>query len=238
MTLTARPRRRVTSFVRRSARMNPSQRRAWDGLRERWVLTVPQQDTGTSVAAGARLDLPEVYGRRAPLIVEVGPGFGDSLVPMAAARPGCDLLGFEVFAPATASLLARLDRAGVANVRIAPVDAVDGFRNLLGPASVGEVWTFFPDPWPKARHHKRRLVGPEFADLVASRLAPGGRWRLATDWPGYAERIRAVLEAHPAFTPDRPDRADRPITRFEQRGVDAGRPITEFCYRLGEGTGR
>jgi tRNA (guanine-N7-)-methyltransferase len=164
---------------------------------------------------------------------------GDSLAPMAAARPEQDILAFEVFEPAIAALLARLATGDIGNVRIASVDAVDGFAHLLGPDCVDEVWMFFPDPWHKARHHKRRLLSPAFADLVASRLRAGGRWRLATDWPDYSAQMRDVLDHHPAFESEHPDGSaprwpDRPVTRFEQRGIDAGRTITDLSYRRRE----
>jgi tRNA (guanine-N7-)-methyltransferase len=219
--------------------MTPAQRRAWESYQDRWVIDVPRADTSTSVAAGSTLDLAAVFGRTAPVMVEVGPGMGDSLAPMAAARPGCDVLAFEVFQPAIAALLARLATEEIGNVRIASVDAVDGFAHLLPPDSVDEVWMFFPDPWHKARHHKRRLLSPQFAGLVATRLRVGGCWRLATDWPDYADQMRDVLDRHPDYENAHPDGpaprfADRPVTRFEQRGIEAGRTITDLVYRRRE----
>jgi tRNA (guanine-N7-)-methyltransferase len=228
--------REVTSFVRRSARMRDSQRRAYEDQLGRLVLDVPQGGLRTSVADdAAALDLTATFGRTAPVVVEIGCGPGDSLVPMARARPEVDLLAFEVFEPAAAALVARLVREDVTNVRVAPVDAVAGLERLLPIASLAEVWTFFPDPWPKLKHHKRRLVDSAFADLVAARLAPGGRWRLATDWAGYADQMRAVLDAHPAFVaeaePGISSRGDRPVTRFERRGLAEDRAITDLVYR-------
>ncbi len=239
MSTTTGTHRRVTSFVRRSARMTPAQRRAWESYQDRWVLQVPRAETSTSVAPGSTLDLAAVFGRNAPVVIEIGPGMGDSLAPMAAARPASDVLAFEVFEPAIAALLARLATDEIGNVRIASVDAVDGFAHLLPPDSVDEVWMFFPDPWHKARHHKRRLLGTEFADLVASRLRAGGYWRLATDWPDYAAQMQDVLDRHPTFESEHPDGPaarcpDRPVTRFEQRGIDAGRTITDLVYRRRE----
>jgi tRNA (guanine-N7-)-methyltransferase len=219
--------------------MTAAQRRAWESYRSRWVLQVPRAETSTSVAPGSTLDLAGVFGRVAPLVVEIGPGMGDSLAPMAAARPELDILAFEVFEPAIAALLARLATDDIGNVRIASVDAVDGFTHLLAPNTVDEVWMFFPDPWHKARHHKRRLLSPQFADLVATRLRAGGQWRLATDWPDYAAQMRDVLDRHDDFEADHPEQeaprwADRPVTRFEQRGIDAGRTITDLSYRRRE----
>ncbi len=227
-----RPRREVTSFVRRSARMRDSLRRTYEAQVGGLVLDVPQGELRTSVAADAApLDLTAVFGRSAPRVVEIGCGPGDSLVPMATARPEVDVLAFEVYEPAVAALTSRLVRESVTNVRVAGVDAVAGLERLLAAGSLAEVWTFFPDPWPKAKHHKRRLVDAGFADLVATRLAPGGRWRLATDWAGYAEQMRTVLDAHPAFVAESEDRADRPVTRFERRGLAEGRAITDLVYR-------
>jgi tRNA (guanine-N7-)-methyltransferase len=219
--------------------MTPAQRRAWESYQDRWVLQVPRAETSTSVAPGSTLDIPRVFGRVAPLVVEIGPGMGDSLAPMAAARPDRDILAFEVFEPAIAALLARVATDDIGNVRIASVDAVDGFAHLLAPNTVDEIWMFFPDPWHKARHHKRRLLSREFADLVATRLRSGGRWRLATDWPDYAAQMRDVLDHHAEFESDHPEQAaprpaDRPVTRFEQRGIAAGRTITDLSYRRRE----
>ncbi len=228
--------REVVSFVRRSARMRPNQRRAWDSHHDRFVLPVPQRETSTSVASSARLDLPAAFGREAPLVVEIGPGPGESLVAMAAARPDVDVLAFEVYEPAVAQLIGGLVRTGVENVRIVVADAVAGLEHLVPEARLAELWTFFPDPWPKARHHKRRLVGPKFAALVARRLRPGGLWRLATDWEDYALTMREVLDAQPGLLREHPGDwaprfADRPVTRFEQRGLDAGRHVHDLTYR-------
>ncbi|HEY5786378.1 MAG TPA: tRNA (guanosine(46)-N7)-methyltransferase TrmB [Microlunatus sp.] len=232
--------REVTSFVRRSTRMRPVHLRAWERLRHAYVLEVPQRASSTSIAPGHPLDVAAAFGRTAPLVVEIGPGTGESLVAMAIARPDIDVLAFEVYLPGVARTVNRLHETGVANVRLLQSDAVDGLRHLLGPGSVEEVWTFFPDPWPKARHHKRRLVDRAFADLVASRLRPGGSWRLATDWWDYAVQMRAVLDAHPdlvnvdAASDGWAERcSDRPLTRFEQRGIEAGRTVRDLHYRRG-----
>ncbi len=230
--------REVTSFVRRSTRMRPVHLRAWERLRHAYVLEVPQRSTSTSVAPGHPLDPSAVFGREAPLVVEIGPGTGESLVAMAAARPEVDVLAFEVYLPGVARAVHRLHETGVTNVRLLQTDAVDGLTHLLGPGSVAELWTFFPDPWPKAKHHKRRLVDHAFAHLAADRLRPGGQWRLATDWADYADQMRTVLDTHPdlataAISADGwADRdPDRPLTRFEQRGIDAGRVVRDLRYR-------
>lgn len=232
----ARVQREVVSYVRRSARMRPNQRRAWERHHDDYVVEVPQRETSTSIDASARLDLPGLYGRVAPLVVEIGPGAGESLVPMAAARPDVDVLAFEVYQPAVAQLVSALARADVHNVRIVAANAVEGLQHLVPADGLDEIWTFFPDPWPKVRHHKRRLVNAAMAGLVASRLRPGGRWRLATDWADYARQMRAVLDAEPGLLRDHPGGAaprwpERPVTRFEQRGLDAGRRVQDLTYR-------
>jgi tRNA (guanine-N7-)-methyltransferase len=231
-----RTRREVVSFVRRSNRMRPNQRRAWDAYRDRYVLDVPRLDTSTSIHPAAAMNLIEVFGRDAELIVEIGPGAGDSLIPMAAARPRANVLALEVYQPAIARMLSQLARTGLDNVRIVEADAVPALEYLVPAGSVDEIWLFFPDPWHKARHHKRRLLNPEFAALSASRLRPRGIMRIATDWGDYAEWIREVLDSDPFFVNLYPNgwapRWDaRPITHFEQRGLDAGRQIFDLAYR-------
>lgn len=227
------------SFVRRSTRMRGPQLRAWTEHRDRYLVPIRREDTSTSVAADQRLDPERLFARPGPLIVEVGPGAGEALLAGAERRPEANLLAFEVYQPSLARLVRLLSDAGVTNVRLVEADAVAGLERLLPAGSVAELWTYFPDPWPKARHQKRRLVGAEFADLAATRIEPGGVWRLATDWPDYAEQMRRVLDAHPDFTAlptelvaDQTDvRGDRPVTRFEQRGLDAGRTISDLGYR-------
>jgi len=232
----ARVRREVVSFVRRSNRMRSNQRRAWETYRDRFVLEVPRWQTSTSIHPDASLDLVAAFGRDAELIVEIGPGAGESLIPMAEVRPEANVLAFEVYRPAIARMLSSLVRAGVENARIVEADAVAGLEHLLPARSIDELWMFFPDPWPKPRHHKRRLVTPAFADLAASRLKPGGMWRAATDSPGYADRIRDILETNPRFANEHPNGEaprweGRSVSQFEQRALDAGRAIVDLGYR-------
>lgn len=225
----------VVSYVRRSARMNESQQRAWDAHHDSWVVELAAGERATSVSPEARIDWTAVFGREAPLKVEIGSGAGHAVTALAEAMPEANLVAFEVFTPAVASTLGRLARHGVENVRVVVADGAQALASVFDEGSVSELWTFFPDPWHKARHHKRRLVRPGFARLVASRLAPGGVWRLATDWDDYAEAMREVLDAEPGLVNAHDGWAPRfplrPVTRYEQRGLDAGRTIHDLEYR-------
>jgi len=217
--------REVLSYSRRGSRFTPRQQEAWDAHAEAWV--VPDE-----VIDRPGFDLAEVFGRSAPLVVEIGCGVGEATGVLAAARPGCNVLALEVWLPGVAASLAEVAAAGAENVRFCSIDAVWSLQNLVPPRGLEELWTFFPDPWPKARHHKRRLVQPDFAALVASRLRPGGAWRLATDWAPYAEHMQAVLDAEPAMEGGVVERwAERPVTKFERKGLEVGRTITELLYR-------
>lgn len=226
--------REVVSFVRRSARMNASQQRAWES-RAGFVVRVPVRSTSTSIAPDAHVDWSATFGRTAPLVVEIGGGTGHAIVAHARAHPEIDHVVFEVHEPSAASTLGRMARHGATNVRVVVANGVEGLAVLFDEASLTQVWTFFPDPWHKARHHKRRLVTPAFADVVASRLVPGGVWRLATDWAGYAEAMREVLDAHPGFANDAggwaPRWPGRPLTKFEAKGLAAGREVFDLTYR-------
>lgn len=232
-----RPLARTRSFTRRGGRMPHTHQRAWDQLSAQVVLEVPRAagDTSTVVDPSFQLDPEQVFGRCAPLVVEVGSGAGDALVAGALASPGRDFLALEVWRPGTGHALAKMAAAtggqALPNVRVVEVDAALALRTMLEPGTVEEVWTFFPDPWPKARHHKRRLVGPDFTDAVADLLRPGGRWRLATDWDDYARVMRDVVGAEPRLELESTDRFPlRPVTRFERRGTEAGRRITDLTY--------
>lgn len=231
----------MVSYVRRSARMNASQEKAWATLAGRYVVDVPQRELSTSVHPDARVDWAAEFGRGAPLFVEIGSGRGEALVALAERHPEANVVAFEVFQPAVASTLSRINRHGVANVRVVLANGVEGLEHLFSPASVTELWTFFPDPWHKPRHHKRRLVSPEFAALVASRLTPDGRWRLATDWADYAEAMREVLDVAPGLANVHggwaPRWAERPFTKYEQRGLDAGREVHDLTYRRSDAAG-
>lgn len=234
----------ITSFVRRSTRMNESQLRNWDAHHARFVVPLAHRATSTSVADGQLFDQDVVWGRTAPLWLEIGTGNGEACVAIAGRHPEVNYLGFEVFKPSVASALGLIAREGLTNVRLAHVDGVDALRHWAPEGSVDRLITFFPDPWHKARHHKRRLVNPSTAELVASRLRRGGSWHLATDWADYAQHIREVLDArtdlvNPYADADgwAPRAEERPVTRFEQRGLDAGRTIRDLVYVRPGGTG-
>jgi tRNA (guanine-N7-)-methyltransferase len=216
--------REVLSYSRRGSRLTPLQRRAWDAHHAAWV--IPDGAVGEE-----RFVLSEWFGREAPLIVEIGSGVGEATAVLAAARPTYDVLALEVWRPGIASSLAEVARAGTGNVRFCAVDAVWMLQTHVAEGGLAELWTFFPDPWPKRRHHKRRLVDSQFAALAASRLAPGARWRLATDWADYAEQMRQILDARPDLEGGVVERwAERPVTRFERKGLAAGRSIVDLCY--------
>jgi tRNA (guanine-N7-)-methyltransferase len=183
---------------------------------------------------GEPLDLAVLFGRLAPVVLEIGSGMGEATVDMAAADPDRDYLAVDVHTPGIANLLALIEARGLANVRVALGDALDLVRHQLTPGSLDAVHVFFPDPWPKARHHKRRLIQPRHVELLRSRLVPGGTLHCATDSADYAEAMLATLEADPELTNAydgyalRP--AYRPLTKFEQRGVRAGRDVFDLIF--------
>lgn len=225
----------VVSYARRSARMNGAQQRAWDTYSDDWVLPLPAGERATSVSPLASVDWAAAFGREAPLIVEIGSGTGHAISGLAQALPDANLVAIEVFTPAVASTLGRLARHNVKNVRLVVADGAQALPVVFTEGSILELWTFFPDPWHKTRHHKRRLVSAELAAVVASRLAPGGIWRLATDWDDYAEAMLAVLAAEPGLVNCNdgwaPRFAQRPQTKYERRGLEAGRTIHDLAFR-------
>ncbi len=217
----------IRSYVLRGGRITNAQRRALDELLPRRGLPF----------APALLDLDAVYGRSAPRVMEIGFGNGATLIELAASRPGTDFLGVEVHPPGIGQLLLGIEARGLANVRVIAHDAVEVLRHQIPPASLDEVLLYFPDPWPKKRHHKRRIVQAAFAALVASRLRPGGTLRLATDWEPYAEWMLEVLNAEPALLNAAANRRwiERPpgrgSTRFEARGQRLGHRVFDLEYR-------
>ncbi|WP_298888102.1 tRNA (guanosine(46)-N7)-methyltransferase TrmB [uncultured Serinicoccus sp.] len=226
---------RTRSFTRRGGRMlKQSHQDAWERYAEALVLDVPRPrgaDGSTGVDPAYRIDPGQVFGRSAPLVVEIGSGSGDALVHAATRRPDWDFLALEVWRPGIGHAMAKMG-GPLPNVRFLEADAALALQSLLPPGSAHEVWTFFPDPWPKQRHHKRRLVSSDFAATVAALVPSGGLWRLATDWGAYARHMRQVLDAHPAWELASTGRAPlRPVTRFERRGTEAGREIVDLAYR-------
>ena len=216
--------REVHTYARRGSRFSPRQREAWEAHHQKWV--VPDEAVDDP---GFRWR--DWFGREAPLVVEVGSGIGEATAALAPARAAYDVLALEVWRPGIADALGRVAEAGASNVRFCSVDAVWSMEHLIGPGQLAELWTFFPDPWHKKRHHKRRLVSREFAALAASRLALGATWRLATDWADYAEQMVEVLDAEPLLSGGVVPRWDeRPVTKFERKGLAAGRTITDLAY--------
>lgn len=191
----------------------------------------------------APLDLDAVFGRQAPRVLEVGFGNGDSLLAMAASNPDRDYLGVEVHQPGVGHCLLGIERAGLDNLRVISHDAIDVLREQVPEASLARVNLYFPDPWPKKRHHKRRIVTPAFLDVVAERLVPGGALHMATDWQNYAEHIDGLLARPSPFDVDeRREHAgdrplDRPATKFEARGLKLGHRIWDWRL-LRSGPGR
>jgi tRNA (guanine-N7-)-methyltransferase len=203
---------------------------AADALARLWVDRGFDIDETTPV----KLSRTALFGRDAPLVVEIGCGMGEAMLAMAAADPERDYLGVDVHTPGLGAMLAKAEIDGVRNVAVARGDAVELLRHGVGPADLDAINVFFPDPWPKARHHKRRLIRPEIVLLMRDRLRPGGVLHAATDWVHYAEQMRDVLTADPGlrntsegYTP-RP--SDRPLTKFERRGIAAGRSIHDLVF--------
>ena len=202
--------------------MSPAQARACDQLLPRY-----------GVSVDCPLDWRQVFGRTAPVVLEIGFGMGETTAAIAAAQPGIDFLGVEMHLPGVGALLRRIDAAGLANLRIARADAVDVVRQIE-PGSLAGVHVYFPDPWPKKRHHKRRLLQPAFAQLLAHGLKPGGYLHVATDWQDYADQalevlgaVRGLANTVEGFAP-RP--ASRPLTKFERRGRNLGHGVWDLLF--------
>ena len=219
------PRRAVRSFVLRAGRMGTGQMRALAELGPRFVLPYTP----------APLDLPAVFGRSAPVVLEIGFGMGAATAEIAAAHPQIDYLGVEVHTPGVGALLKQIGDRGLSNLRILQHDAVEVLQHQIANASLDGVHIFFPDPWHKKKHHKRRLIQPEFIAHLVSKLKPGGYLHLATDWQDYAEQMLAVLSAEPTLAntaegyAPRPDY--RPLTKFEQRGLRLGHGVWDLVFR-------
>ena len=215
----------IRSFVLRQGRVSNAQRRAVETLLPSFGIAY----------APAPLDLDAAFGRPAPKVLEVGFGMGETTAQLALAHPHNDYLGIEVHTPGVGSLLRLIEAHALSNVRIIQHDAVEVLNNMIAPRSLSAIHVFFPDPWPKKRHHKRRLIQPPLVHLLASRLRPGGYLHLATDWEDYALQMLEVLSAETqlantaeGFAP-RPDH--RPLTKFETRGLKLGLRVWDIVFR-------
>ncbi len=215
----------IRSYVLRQGRVSNAQQRAYAELLPRYGIPFRE----------AYLDLDAEFGRPAPKLLEIGFGMGETTATMAAAHPENDYVGVEVHTPGVGSLLKQIGERKLGNVRIITHDAVEVLKSMIRPLSLDGVHIFFPDPWPKLRHHKRRLVQPTFVALLSERLKPGGYLHVATDWAPYAEQVLAVLAAEPrlantarGYAP-RPDY--RPLTKFERRGLKLGHAVHDIIFR-------
>ncbi|MDN7176651.1 tRNA (guanosine(46)-N7)-methyltransferase TrmB [Caballeronia sp. SEWSISQ10-4 2] len=218
--------RRIRSFVTRAGRVSTGQRRALDEFGPRFVVPFAPQP----------LDWDAAFGRSAPRVLEIGFGMGATTAEIASARPTDDFLGVEVHEPGVGALLKLIGEQGLTNIRVVQHDAVEVLEQMIAAGSLDGVHIYFPDPWHKARHHKRRLIQPKFVALLVSRLKPGGYIHLATDWQNYAEQMLEVLSAEPAlentagtnYAP-RPDY--RPVTKFERRGLKLGHGVWDLVFK-------
>ena len=223
-TITRRP---IRSYVLRMGRMTPGQQRAFDQNWERWGLE----------AADGILDFDAVFGRAGPRVLEIGFGMGQSLAAMAAAAPDTNFVGIEVHRPGVGKLLHSMSEQGVNNIRAYCHDAVEILRDCISPGSLDTVQVFFPDPWHKKKHNKRRLIQPPLVAQIVTRLKPGGRLHLATDWEDYALQMMAVLTAEEGLSnlsgegKFAPRPACRPLTKFEQRGERLGHGVWDLVFQ-------
>lgn len=216
------------SFVRRELAMSPNRQRLWQDHIGTTILPVTRTFADTSVAPDSHLNVPQVWGQDAPLIVDVGVGHGESTYAGAVAHPELNFLAVEVYRPGLAKLLDRVDNEDITNIRMVEANAPEVLDHMLGAGTVNEVWVFFSDPWPKNRYHKRRLIQPKFLDRVARVLTDDGVLRLATDWSHYAHQMRSTLNEHPDFVNLYPGRLagdDSPMTLARAHGTDDGNPL-------------
>lgn len=215
----------IRSFVLRQGRFSPAQQRAHEDLLPRFGVAF----------APAPLDLDATFKRAAPKILEIGSGMGETTAEIAQTMSECDFLAIEVHAPGVGSLLKRVDELGLGNVRIVQHDAVEVVERMIAPGTLAGIHIFFPDPWPKRRHHKRRLLQPPFVRLLAMRLAARGYLHIATDWEDYAGAMLATLTAEPLLVNTARDYAARPayrpLTKFERRGLKLGHDVWDLVFR-------
>ena len=218
-------RRPIRSFVLRQGRFSPAQQRAHETLLPRFGIGFAREP----------LDLERIFARRAPKILEIGSGMGETTAAIAQAMPECDFVAIEVHAPGVGSLLRQIDENGLANLRVIQHDAVEVVREMIAPGALAGIHVFFPDPWPKRRHHKRRLLQSAFVRALALRLAKGGYLHVATDWEDYAGATLATLAAEPLLVNTARDYAPRPayrpLTKFERRGIRLGHGVWDLVFR-------
>lgn len=228
-------RREVVSFARRDGRIHPRIAKAWSARAAALEIRPCRLDRDASLDPEWVLDPVAVFGRQAPLVAEIGSGTGEAILTAAAADPDRDYLAVEVYRPGAAKTMIRAERQGLTNVRVLQADAAALLRTGLAPASVAEIRVFFPDPWHKTKHHKRRLVTDDMLADVARVLIDDGILRLATDWADYgAQMLEATARATDLINPHdgpAPRFAGRPLTRFERKGIAAGRSVTELEMR-------
>jgi len=217
-------RRGIRSFVVRAGRMGPGQVRALAELGPRFVLPF----------AATACDFDTVFGRQAPRVLEIGFGMGDATAAIAQALPGTDFIGVEVHTPGVGALLKRIGETGLTNLRLIQHDAVEVLAQMISPDSLAGVHVFFPDPWHKKKHNKRRLIQPPFVSRLVERIAPGGYLHCATDWQPYAEQMLEVLSAEPRLHNSAPGYAPRPdyrpLTKFENRGLKLGHGVWDLVF--------
>lgn len=215
----------IRSFSSRRGHITSGQRAAYDRL-----LPVHGIDYAPQL-----LDLPAAFGRQAPVVLEIGFGMGETTATIAEAQPDTDFLGVEVYPAGVGSLLRLVEERGLTNVRTIQHDAMEVMRDMIAPDTLAGIHVFFPDPWPKARHHKRRLIRPQFVALMASRLRPGGYLHCATDWEDYAYQMLTVLNGEPLLENTAADFAPRPehrpLTKFERRGLRLGHGVWDLMFR-------
>lgn len=210
----------IRSYVLRQGRTTPAQARALETLFPKYGIAFSRE------AIGSR--------RAAPLILEIGSGMGETTVAIAKAHPEVDFIAVEVHGPGVGSLLNAIEKEKLSNLRVIRHDALEVLEHMIADGTLAAIHLFFPDPWPKKRHHKRRLVQPAFAALAARKLAPGGVLHAATDWPDYAEHMNAVLSKEPRLEPAGTGFTARPVTKFESRGRRLGHPVRDLVFRRRE----
>lgn len=234
------PHRVIRSFVTRDGRLTPSQQKALDELFPLWGLDPKLADERKGEAGDGlswQFNWDEIFGRPSAPILEIGFGNGENLAEQAANNPDQDYVGIEVYRVGVGRLLNQIQQRGLSNLRVICADAVEILNHRIADHSLSALWLFFPDPWHKKRHHKRRIVQTAFADLVARKVRQEGIWHLATDWTPYAEHMIEVLEAHPQWQNTAgkgvivPPPANRISTHFEKRGLRKGHQVADLLYR-------